>query len=104
MTGLRERDLVALGLLLEPVRRDLYEWVVAQARPVGREQAAKSLKITRALATFHLDRLAAAGLLESGYRRLTGRVGPGAGRPARQYTRAGRPALRACRAALRLGA
>ncbi len=90
MTGLRERDLVALGLLLEPVRRDLYEWVVAQARPVGREQAAKSLKITRALATFHLDRLAAAGLLESGYRRLTGRVGPGAGRPARVYWRADR--------------
>jgi predicted ArsR family transcriptional regulator len=83
-----ERDLVALGLLVEPVRRDLYEWVVAQARPVGREEAAKALSITRALATFHLDRLAAAGLLEGGYRRLSGRVGPGAGRPARVYWRA----------------
>src|SRR5512132_61535 len=86
----RDRDLVALGLLAEPVRRDLYDWVVAQARPVGREEAAKALKITRALATFHLDRLAAAGLLEGGYRRLSGRVGPGAGRPARVYWRAGR--------------
>jgi predicted ArsR family transcriptional regulator len=90
MTELRDRDLAALGLLVEPVRRDLYDWVVAQARPVGREQAAKELKITRALATFHLDRLAAAGLLEAGYRRLSGRVGPGAGRPARVYWRADR--------------
>jgi predicted ArsR family transcriptional regulator len=90
MTESRNRDLVALGQLVEPVRRDLYDWVVTQARPVGREEAAKALGITRALATFHLDRLAAAGLLEAGYRRLTGRVGPGAGRPARVYWRAGR--------------
>jgi len=90
MTDAREQDLVALGQLVEPIRRDLYDWVVAQARPVGREEAAKALDITRALATFHLDRLAAAGLLDSGYRRLTGRVGPGAGRPARVYWRAGR--------------
>jgi predicted ArsR family transcriptional regulator len=89
MTG-PEPDLVALALLVEPVRRDLYDWVVAQARPVGREEAATALKITRALATFHLDRLAAAGLLEAGYRRLSGRVGPGAGRPARVYWRADR--------------
>jgi predicted ArsR family transcriptional regulator len=90
MAEFRDRDLVALGLLVEPVRRDLYDWVVARAGPVGREQAAKELKITRALATFHLDRLAAAGLLETGYRRLSGRVGPGAGRPARVYWRADR--------------
>jgi predicted ArsR family transcriptional regulator len=90
MAESNDQDVVALGLLVEPVRRDLYEWVVAQARPVGREEAAKALKITRALATFHLDRLAAAGLLDSGYRRLSGRVGPGAGRPARVYWRADR--------------
>ena len=41
------------------------------ARPVGREEAATALGITRALATFHLDRLADGGLLESAYRRLT---------------------------------
>ena len=85
-----DRDLIALGLLVEPVRRALYEWVAAQARPVGREEAAKALSITRSLATFHLDRLAAAGLLEGGYRRLSGRVGPGAGRPARVYWPAAR--------------
>ncbi|HEX2222209.1 MAG TPA: helix-turn-helix domain-containing protein [Candidatus Limnocylindria bacterium] len=86
----RDRDLAAVGLLDEPVRRRLYDWVVAQARPVGREEAARALGITRALATFHLDRLQRAGLLEAGYRRLTGRVGPGAGRPARVYWRADR--------------
>jgi predicted ArsR family transcriptional regulator len=90
MTERRDHDLVALGLLVEPVRRQLYDWVVAQGRPVGREEAAKALKITRALATFHLDRLAAGGLLAGGYRRLSGRVGPGAGRPARVYWRADR--------------
>jgi predicted ArsR family transcriptional regulator len=86
----RDQDLRAIGLLDEPMRRDLYDWVVAQARPVGREESAKALGITRALATFHLDRLTDAGLLEGGYRRLTGRSGPGAGRPARVYWRADR--------------
>ena len=86
----RDQDMVALGLLVDPVRRRLYDWVVAQGRPVGREEAAKAVKITRALATFHLDRLDAGGLLAGGYRRLSGRVGPGAGRPARVYWRADR--------------
>jgi predicted ArsR family transcriptional regulator len=86
----RRDDLGALSLLDESARRRLYDWVVAQARPVGREEAAKALRITRPLATFHLDRLAEAGLLETGYRRLTGKVGPGAGRPARVYWRSAR--------------
>jgi predicted ArsR family transcriptional regulator len=86
----REDDLGAVSLLDEPARRSLYDWVVAQARPVGREEAAKAVKLTRSLATFHLDRLADAGLLEAGYRRLSGKVGPGAGRPARVYWRAAR--------------
>ncbi len=86
----RDEDLTAIGLLDEPMRRALYDWTVAQGRPVGREEAARALGITRALATFHLDRLAEAGLLDSGYQRLTGRVGPGAGRPARVYWRAER--------------
>jgi predicted ArsR family transcriptional regulator len=86
----RDNDLGALSLLDEPTRRRLYDWVVAQARPVGREEAAKALGITRPLATFHLDRMAEAGLLETGYRRLTGKVGPGAGRPARVYWRSAR--------------
>lgn len=86
----RRDDLEALSLLDEPARRRLYDWVVGQSRPVGREEAAKALRLTRPLATFHLDRLAEAGLLETGYRRLTGKVGPGAGRPARVYWRSAR--------------
>jgi predicted ArsR family transcriptional regulator len=86
----RGDDVGALSLLDEPTRRRLYDWVVAQARPVGREEAATAVRVTRPLATFHLDRLAEAGLLETGYRRLTGKVGPGAGRPARVYWRAAR--------------
>ncbi len=86
----RQGDLAALGLLDEPIRRQLYDWVAAQSGPVGREAAARAVGVSRALATFHLDKLAAAGLLDASYRRLTGRVGPGAGRPARVYRRADR--------------
>jgi predicted ArsR family transcriptional regulator len=57
---------------------------------VGRDEAAQALRISRALAAFHLDKLAKEGLLETSYRRLSGRAGPGAGRPAKLY----RPAPR----------
>lgn len=80
-------QLNAIALLDEPARRRLYDWVVDQGRPVGREEAAAAVGITKALAAFHLDRLADAGLLASDYRRLNDRRGPGAGRPARVYWR-----------------
>jgi len=80
-------DLTAIGLLQEPVRRRLYDWVIAQPQPVGRDAAAKAVGINRSLAAFHLDRLTETGLLKAGYRRLSGRTGPGAGRPARVYQR-----------------
>jgi predicted ArsR family transcriptional regulator len=83
----RDRNLRALRLLDEPARRRLFDWVLEQNRPVGREEASRALRISRPLATFHLDKLADAGLLESGYQRLSGRTGPGAGRPARVYWR-----------------
>ena len=83
-------DVAAVALLDEPVRRRLYDWVAAQDHPVGREEAARTLGITRPLAAFHLERLAEGGLLDAGYQRLTGRTGPGAGRPARVYTRSER--------------
>lgn len=86
----RDEDVAALSLLEEPARRRLYDWVVAQDRPVGREEAAAATGITRALAAFHLDKLAASGLLDTGFKRLTGRTGPGAGRPARVYSRGAR--------------
>jgi predicted ArsR family transcriptional regulator len=80
-------DVEAIALLDESVRRSLYEWVVIQREPVGRDQAAAAVGVSRALAAFHLDRLAAGGLLTTEYRRLTGRSGPGAGRPAKLYAR-----------------
>ena len=83
----RDRNLRAVSLLDEPVRRRLFDWVMDQNRPVGREEAARTLQISRPLATFHLDKLADAGLLGSGYQRLSGKTGPGAGRPARVYWR-----------------
>ena len=86
----RDRNVRAVSLLDEPVRRRLFDWVLDQNRPVGREEAARALRISRPLATFHLDKLADAGLLGSGYQRLSGRTGPGAGRPARVYWRSQR--------------
>ncbi|MEV6686904.1 transcriptional regulator [Streptomyces sp. NPDC051130] len=81
-------DIDAIVVLQDPVRRRLYEYVVAQGREVGRNEAAEAVGVARTLAAHHLDRLAEGGLLESGSRRLTGRSGPGAGRPAKVYTRA----------------
>jgi predicted ArsR family transcriptional regulator len=76
--------------LADPVRRELYRWVVAQAEPVSRDQAAAGAGVPRHTAKFHLDRLVADGLLETEFRRLTGRRGPGAGRPAKLYRRSAR--------------
>ncbi|MEV6056893.1 transcriptional regulator [Streptomyces sp. NPDC052107] len=81
-------DIDAIAVLQDPVRRRLYEYVVTQGREVGRNEAAEAAGVARTLAAHHLDRLAEAGLLETGSRRLTGRSGPGAGRPAKVYTRA----------------
>lgn len=81
-------DIEAIAVLQDPVRRRLYEYVVAQGREVGRNEAAEAAGVARTLAAHHLDKLAGAGLLESGSRRLSGRSGPGAGRPAKVYTRA----------------
>jgi predicted ArsR family transcriptional regulator len=77
-----------LGRLLalcEPARRDLYFFVVGRGRWVSRDEAADALGLRRGLVAHHLDRLAADGLLDVAYRRLTGRTGPGAGRPAKLY-------------------
>jgi predicted ArsR family transcriptional regulator len=82
--------IAALALLDEPTRGRLYELVAASHDEVSRDQAGLALGISRELAAFHLDRLVEAGLLETAYRRLGGRSGPGAGRPAKLYRRAQR--------------
>ena len=79
-----------VGALAEPVRRALYLFVVAQEGPVSRDQAAAGVGLARHTAKFHLDKLVDEGLLSTEFRRLTGRQGPGAGRPSKLYKRSGR--------------
>ncbi len=78
-----------IGALAEPARRALYEYVVAQPDAVGREEAARAVGVPVHTAKFHLDRLVDEDLLAVEFRRLSGRSGPGAGRPAKLYRRSG---------------
>jgi predicted ArsR family transcriptional regulator len=55
----------AVGALDDDVRRALYEVVLASDAPVTRETAASAVGISRKLAAFHLDKLVAAGLLQT---------------------------------------
>ncbi len=80
-------DIEAIAALNDPVRRRLYDYVASQDRHVSRNEAAEAAQVQRTLAAFHLDRLVEAGLLETARRRLTGKTGPGAGRPAKLYRR-----------------
>ena len=84
----RDEQLDRAAILADPVRRRLYDQVARSGRDLSRDEAARGVRIDRALAAFHLDKLVAAGFLEATYRRLTGRAGPGAGRPAKVYRRA----------------
>jgi predicted ArsR family transcriptional regulator len=79
-----------IGALAEPARRELYLYIAAQTEPVSRDQAAAATGFPRHAVKFHLDRLVNLGLLEVEFRRLSGRQGPGAGRPAKLYRRARR--------------
>lgn len=83
-------ELRAISALGEPSRRALYDYIVDAGDWVSRDQAADAVGLERATAAHHLDRLAADGLLEVDFQRLTGRQGPGAGRPAKLYRRARR--------------
>ena len=83
----QEQHIAGIAALGEPVRRALYFYVVDRGGAVSRDQAARGTGVSRALAAFHLDKLVAAGLLATEFRRLTGRSGPGAGRPAKLYRR-----------------
>ena len=84
---LRDPDeaLTRLAILAEPIRRSLYQFILASPQAVGRDAAAAAVGIGRPLAAFHLDRLVEAGFLETEFRRLGGRSGPGAGRTSKLY-------------------
>jgi predicted ArsR family transcriptional regulator len=83
-------DLASLSSLDDPLRRRLYEVVTSHPGPVSRDEAASEAGIGRALAVYHLDKLVESGLLTASYQRPPGRRGPGAGRPAKVYTRSDR--------------
>jgi predicted ArsR family transcriptional regulator len=77
-----------VAALADPVRRRLYDFVASRSDAVSREEAAEGAEVPLHTARFHLERLVEEGLLETEFRRLTGRTGPGAGRPSKLYRRA----------------
>lgn len=80
----------AIGALADDTRRALYSYVAGRPDAVSRDEAAQALSLAKHTVSFHLDRLADEGLLEVEFRRLSGRTGPGAGRPSKLYRRAAR--------------
>jgi len=83
-------DVVGIAALADPLRRRLYRYVARSSHPVGREEAARAVEVAVHTAKFHLDRMVDDGLLEVEFKRLSGRSGPGAGRPAKLYRRSAR--------------
>lgn len=77
----------AVSALDDSVRRALLDLVSRSQTALSRDEAVRALGLTRRAAAFHLDRLADEGLLTVEFRRLTGRTGPGAGRPSKLYRR-----------------
>jgi predicted ArsR family transcriptional regulator len=84
------KRVAGVAALDDPIRRDLYLYVSAQSAPVSRDQASDALGIARHTAKFHLDKLAEEGLLDTSFKRLSERRGPGAGRPTKLYARSSR--------------
>jgi predicted ArsR family transcriptional regulator len=74
-----------------PDLREALVHVRAQEGAVTVDDLASAVGIHRNVARSRLERLVAAGLLEVGHERRSGRTGPGAGRPAKVYSVA--PAL-----------
>src|SRR4051794_25153340 len=82
-------DIEAIVVLQDPVRRQLYEYVVAQDHDVSRNEAAEGAGVGRPPAAFHPKSLVAAGRPDTEGGRLPGRSGRGGGRPAKLYRRSG---------------
>jgi predicted ArsR family transcriptional regulator len=80
-------QLDGIASLRDPVRRRLYLYVAGNSGDVTRDEAAQGVGISRGLAAFHLDKLVGEGLLSARFQRLSGRTGPGAGRPSKLYRR-----------------
>ncbi len=78
-----------LSALDHPLTRQAYRLVV-ELGEVSRDVAAEAMEVARSVAAFHLDKLTDADLVKARYQRTSGRTGPGAGRPAKLYSRSDR--------------
>jgi predicted ArsR family transcriptional regulator len=76
--------MAAIALLADQLRQRLYRFVAAQPGTVTRDEAATGVGISRKLAAFHLDKLTAAGLLETATPDPASRR-PGPGRAPKAY-------------------
>jgi predicted ArsR family transcriptional regulator len=81
----RLEDIAAVASISDPVRRSLFDFVTRSESAIGRDEASTALGIPRGTVAFHLDRLVESGLLATQFQRLTGKIGPGAGRPSKLY-------------------
>jgi predicted ArsR family transcriptional regulator len=79
-----EHRVAGVAALDNSLSRRAYR-LVLQDRWVTRDRVAGHLGVARSVAAFHLDKLVEAGLLTTRFERLSGRTGPGAGRPAKLY-------------------
>jgi predicted ArsR family transcriptional regulator len=84
-----DQQVSGIAALDHPLSRQAYRLVLDEGW-VSRDAAAEALDVARSVAAFHLDKLVDAGLLEARYERISGRTGPGAGRPAKLYGRSSR--------------
>src|SRR3954467_10787829 len=82
-----DAQIESLSLLRDPLRRSIYRYVSRAPEPASRDDVAGAVGASRSLVAFHLDKLVDSGLLRTSFRRLSGRRGPGAGRPAKLYER-----------------
>lgn len=87
-TDSQSSRLAAVASIHDPLRRALFDFVSASATAVGRDEAARALSMARGTAAFHLDRLVDDGVLTVEFKRLSGKTGPGSGRPSKLYRRA----------------
>ena len=84
-----DEQVKGVAALENPLSRRAYRLVVEQGW-VSRDEAAATLELARSVAAFHLEKLVKSGLLKVRYERLSGKRGPGAGRPTKLYGRSDR--------------
>ncbi|WP_046469257.1 helix-turn-helix transcriptional regulator [Allosalinactinospora lopnorensis] len=70
--GEESGSIAAVATLDDELRRGMYEFIRRARRPVGRDEAAAAVGISRKLAAFHLDKLVTAGLLQAQFEAVGG--------------------------------